>query len=143
MMPCQSTIGTPPRKIVAAKSNTITGCRQIVEERPMGNHVDLPRNNTEFPLQAVADGIRVADNRIDECIKAEEGRFVTLTGVVWQQVMDGEHDLRSAGAAEVEEPEIERQSPFQHWQILHVDDVWRGDEKPDAKRKQVQHRLGT
>jgi hypothetical protein len=83
----------------------------------------------------------VADDAVDDTVKVMKAPLVCFSSVVGKEIVYGEHDLRAAPMAELNEPEIERKWRHQHWKILHVNDVGRRDEKTYCECRKIKDRL--
>src|SRR6202041_552838 len=117
------------------------GCGKIVEEWPVRNEGYLLFRHVELFLEPCLDTVGVADDTVNHLVQVAEGLLVLLPGVVRKQIVNRQHDLRAASAAQLYEPEVEWETRQQHGQELHMNDLGGRDEEAHGKRGQIEVRL--
>jgi len=102
-----------------------SGCGKVIEKWPMGNHRYFFLWYRELQPKPCPDVVGVADDPIDHSVQVMEGPLVSLARIVGKQIVNRQHDPRAPLATEFQEPKIQWETPLQHGQVLHMNDIGR------------------
>src|ERR1700679_326168 len=115
--------------------------RQIIEEGSVWNDVDLRERYMKLRLQLCRNRVGVTDDCVDTAIQTLKDLLVASSSIVREQIMHRENDFCASALEELDEPEIHRQTPSQHGQKLHMDNIGWSNQESDGQGAQVQNRL--